>query len=188
MKSFLLEAIFALGTAAAIAIPGTMYFAPAVIDRFSNWIVAPAAVILAVVTTRRLKLPSTYSFRLTALPALAGYVNLSLLYLLVWLVSAAAHWCLANAVGDYSISNFPLLMVAVSASWALGFVSVFAPAGLGIREAVLYFFVSNWMEQTDGILFVALSRLLMFGVEVFLTAGFLVYSKVAEQAEMAMTE
>ncbi len=82
MKSFLLEAIFALGTAAAIAIPGTMYFAPAVIDRFSNWIVAPAAVILAVVTTRRLKLPSIYSFRLIALPALAGYVNLSLLYLL----------------------------------------------------------------------------------------------------------
>ena len=45
-------------------------------------------------------------------------------------------------------------MVAVSTSWALGFVSVFAPAGLGVREAVLYFFVNNWMEQTDAILFV----------------------------------
>jgi glycosyltransferase 2 family protein len=187
MKSFLLEAIFALGTAAAIAIPGTMYFAPAVIDRFSNWIVAPAAVILAVVTTRRLKLPSIYSFRLIALPALARYVNLSLLYLLLWLVSAVAHWCLANALGYYSISHFPLLMVAVSASWALGFVSLFAPAGLGVREAVLYFFVNSWMDQADVILFVALSRLLMFGVEVFLSAGFLLYSKVARQEETPIT-
>ncbi len=184
MKSFLLEAIFALGTAAVIAIPGTLYFAPAVIDRLSTWIVALATVLLvAVVATRRFKLASMYSSRLIPLPSATGYVKVGFLYLLVWLVSAAAHWCLANALGDYSISHFPLLMVAVSTSWALGFVSVFAPAGLGVREAVLYFFVNNWMEQTDAILFVTLSRLLMFGVEVFLTAGFLMYSKVALQAE-----
>lgn len=189
MKSFLLEAIFALGTAAVIAIPGTMYFAPAVIDRFSTWVVALAAVILvAVVATRRFKFGSIYGFRLTALPVAKGYVNVGLLYLLVWLVSAAAHWCLANALSDYSIMHFPLLMVAVSASWAIGFVSVFAPAGLGVREAVLYFFVANGMDQADIILFVTLSRLFMFGVEVFLTAGFLLYSKVAQRAETAMTE
>jgi uncharacterized membrane protein YbhN (UPF0104 family) len=78
--------------------------------------------------------------------------------------------------------------VAVPASWAIGFVSVFAPAGLGVREAVLYFFVNNRMDQGDLILFVTLSRLLMFGVEVFLTAGFLLYSKVAQRAETAMIQ
>ena len=189
MKSFLLEAIFALGTAAVIAITGTMYFIPAVIDRFFTWIVAFVVVLLvAFVVAKRFKLVGMDGFHLSTTLRSPGYVNVGLLYLLVWLISAAAHWCLANALSDYSISHFPLLMVAVSASWALGFVSVFAPAGLGVREAVLYFFVNNWMEQTDAILFVTLSRLLMFGVEVFLTAGFLVYSKVAEQTEMAMTE
>jgi uncharacterized membrane protein YbhN (UPF0104 family) len=79
-------------------------------------------------------------------------------------------------------------MAAVSASWALGFVSIFAPAGLGIREAVLYFFVNNWMDHADVVLFVTLSRLLMFGVEVFLTAGFVLYSKLAHRPEMAMTK
>ena len=180
MKSFLLEAIFALGTAAVIAIPGTMYFIPAVIDHFFTWIVAFVVVLLvAFVVAKRFKLVGMDGFHLSTTLRSPGYVNVGLLYLLVWLISAAAHWCLANAVGDYSISHFPLLMVAVSASWALGFVSVFAPAGLGVREAVLYFFVNNWMEQTDGILFVTLSRLLMFGVELFLTGGFLLYSKVA---------
>jgi hypothetical protein len=189
MKSFLLEAIFALGTAAVIAIPGTMYFAPAVIDHLSTWAVAVAAVMLiAFVTARRFKLASISGFHLTALPSSRGYVNVGFLYLLVWLVSAAAHWCLANALGDYSISYFPLLFVAVPASWAIGFVSVFAPAGLGVREAVLYFFVANGMDQADIILFVTLSRLFMFGVEVFLTAGFLLYSKVAQRAETAMTQ
>jgi glycosyltransferase 2 family protein len=189
MKSFLLEAIFALGTAAAIAVPGTMYFIPAAMDRVSIWVVVFVAVILVpIMATNRFKLARLDGFRLNTTVRSPAYLNVGLLYLLIWLISAAAHWCLANALGDYSISYFPLLLVAVCTSWALGFVSVFAPAGLGVREAVLYFFVNNWMEQTDAILFVTLSRLLMFGVEVFLTAGFLVYSKVAQQAETAMAQ
>lgn len=79
-------------------------------------------------------------------------------------------------------------MVAVSASWALGFISIFAPAGLGVREAVLYFFVNSWMEQADLILFVTLSRLLMFGVEFFLTAGVVLYSNLGHRRETAMTK
>ncbi len=66
--------------------------------------------------------------------------------------------------------------------------SIFAPAGLGVREAVLYFFVNNWMDQADVILFVTLSRLLMFSVELFLTAGFVLYSKFAHGREMIMTK
>jgi glycosyltransferase 2 family protein len=188
MKSFLFEAVFALGTAAAIAIPGSIYFVPALIDHRSSLVVALAVFILVtIVAATQLELASIHKSRLTSLASGMGYVNVGFLYLLVWLVSAAAHWCLANALNDYSISHFPLLLVAVSASWAIGFVSFFAPAGLGVREAVLYFFLNSWMDQADVILFVTLSRVLMFGVEVFLSAGFLLYSKVARQAETAMT-
>jgi glycosyltransferase 2 family protein len=190
MKSFLLEAIFALGTAAAIFIPGTMYYFPAVIDRLSAWVVvAFALVLIAVAAARRFKLNSINEFRLTAPHRRpTAYVNVVSLYLLFWLVFGIAHWCLANALSFYSVSNLPRLMVAVSAAWALGFISIFAPAGLGVREAVLYFFVNNWMEQKDIILFVTLSRLLMFGVEVVLTVGFVLYGKLAHRAEIAMTK
>jgi glycosyltransferase 2 family protein len=190
MKSFLLEAIFALGTAAAISIPGTMYYFPAVIDRLSTWfIVAIALVLIAVAAARRFKLNSVDEFRSSAPHRRrTAYVNVFSLYLLFWFVFGIAHWCLANALSVYSVSSLPRLMVAVSASWAVGFISIFAPAGLGVREAVLYFFVNNWMEQADTILFVTLSRLLMFGVEVVLSVGFVLYGKFAHRAETSMTK
>ena len=190
MKSFILETIFALGTAAAISIPGTVYYFPAALSTFSAWLVVVCALVLiTVVAAKRFKLKNINELRLTAPDKNpTGYVHVFFLYLLVWFVSGVAHWCLANALGVYGISRLPELTVAASAAWALGFVSVFAPAGLGVREAVLYFFVSNWMDQADIILFVTLSRLLMFGVEVFLTAGFALYSKLAHRPEMAMTK
>lgn len=189
MKSFLVEAIFALGTAAIISIPGAVYYYAAVADNLSIWLVVSVALVLiAVVTARQFKLQSINEFRPTAPhKRLTGYLNVFSLYLLLWFVSGVAHWCLANALSFYSVSQLPQLMVAVSASWALGFVSIFAPAGLGVREAVLYFFVNNWMEQSDIILFITLSRLIMFGVEIFLTGGFVLYSKLTHQAETAIT-
>jgi hypothetical protein len=189
VKSFLLEAIFALGTAAAISIPGTMYYFPVFIERLSRWlVVAFAVVVIAVVAARRYAVNSIKVFHLIAPNGRAmGYAKVFFLYLLVWFVSGIAHWCLANSLDACSLSRLPQLIVAVSASWALGFISVFAPAGLGVREAVLYFFVKNWIQQADIIFFVAFSRLLMFGVEVLLTIGFLLHRKLAHRAGIAIT-
>jgi hypothetical protein len=190
MKSFFLEAIFALGTAAAISIPGTMYYFPEVLNPFSAWLLAAFVLgLIALVAARQFKLKSIDELRLTTKQRRpTGYVNVFSLFLLVWLFSGVAHWCLANALNDYSGSHLPQLIVAVSASWGLGFISIFAPAGLGVREAVLYFFVNNWMAQADVILFVTVSRLLMFGVEVFLTVGFVLYSKFVDRPEVAITK
>jgi len=186
MKSFVLEASFALGTAAAVSVPGAVYYHLVIMDRLFNWLVAAVVLVLIVIlAAKRFKLKTINELGLTAPHRLRAYFNVFLLYLLVWFVSGVAHWCLANALSVYSVSNLPPLTVAVSASWALGFISIFAPAGLGVREAVLYFFVSNWMQQADVILFVTLSRLLMFGVEVFLTVGFLLYRKFARRADIA---
>jgi hypothetical protein len=184
MKSFLLEAMFALGTAAVISIPGTMYYFPTVLNPLSAWVVAAFAVVfIAVAAARRLKPKSINAVRLPATHRPTVYVTVFSLYLLIWFVSGVAHWCLANALSSYRASQLPQLIVAVSGSWALGFISIFAPAGLGVREAVLYFFVNDWMKQADAVLFVTLSRLLMLGVEVFLTVGFLLYSKLAHRAK-----
>lgn len=186
MQSFLLEAIFAIGTAAVISIPGTMYFFPNVADRFFTWVIALIALVLVgIAAARRSRLATVKGFRLSGPGGWTDYLKIGVLYFLVWLASGAAHWCLANAINVHSIARLPHLIVAVPVSWVLGFVSIFAPAGLGVREAVLYFFVNNWMDQADVILFVTLSRLLMFSVEVFLTAGFLLYNKVVGRVETA---
>jgi hypothetical protein len=44
------------------------------------------------------------------------------------------------------------------------------------------------MEQADIVLFVTLSRLLMFGVEVVLTVGFALYGKLGHRVGIAMTK
>jgi hypothetical protein len=160
-----------------------------VIGRFPTWVAVVFVLgLIALAAAGRFRLNNIDEFSLSVPHrGPAGYVNVLSLYLLVWFVSGVAHWCLANALCFYSVWKLPQLIVAVSASWALGFVSIFAPAGLGVREAVLYFFVNNWMEQSDIIVFITLSRLMMFGVEVFLTGGFVLYSKLTHEAETAMT-
>ena len=189
MKSFVLEATFALGTATAVSVPGALYYRPEIMDRLFNWLIAAVVLVLiTIVAATRFQLKKISELGLLTPHRIRGYFKVFLLYLVVWFVSGVAHWCLANALSDYSVSNLPQLIVAVSASWALGFISIFAPAGLGVREAVLYFFVKSWMQQADIILFLTLSRLLMFSVEVFLTIGFLLYRKIAHRAEMAMTQ
>jgi glycosyltransferase 2 family protein len=188
LKSLLLEAIFALGSAAAVSIPGAIYYYPTTLRYVPTWVVIAAVIgFIALVAIRRFEFTSKAPFSLlTENRNFTGYLKIFLLYILVWLVCGVAHWCLANALNFYGLRVLPQLIVAAAASWALGFVSFIAPAGLGVREAVLYFFVYNWMEQGDVILFVTLSRLLMFGVEVFLTLVYVLYLRSASRQETAV--
>jgi len=169
MKSFLLEALLALAAAAAISVPGTMYYFPHFINVLSICLFGGSTLIaIALLVTKRFKTLGLTEFFLNTRKVTRS-VNIFFLYLLVWFISGLGHWCLANALGVYTTGKFPELLVAVATSWAAGFVSFFAPAGLGVREAVLYVFVNSWMSEADVLLFVTLSRLLTFGLEVLCT-------------------
>ncbi len=96
---------------------------------------------------------------------------LFLLYGVSWLTYGLSHWLLANAITPLPLDSLLPLAVALAVAWGLGFVSVIAPAGLGIREGALYLFVAGSLSQGEAILFVTLSRLLGFGVELMLTAS-----------------
>ncbi len=89
-------------------------------------------------------------------------------YSATWLIAGASHWSLANALAPTPAELFPSLVIAVAVSWGFGVISIIAPAGLGVREGVLFIFVRGWMSQGDALLFVTLSRLLMFATEVLL--------------------
>jgi hypothetical protein len=93
-----------------------------------------------------------------------GYVGSFWMY-------TAAHWMLARAIAPFAVRQAVPLLVALAASWTLGVVSLFAPAGLGVREGVLFLFARGPMGAPMALLFVTLSRLVMFAVEVLLTLG-----------------
>jgi uncharacterized membrane protein YbhN (UPF0104 family) len=96
-------------------------------------------------------------------------LGLLVLYVCAWLPGLLAHWLLARAIAPVPSGEAFALLVALCASWAVGMLSIIAPAGLGVREGVLYVFVQSWMTSPEALLFVTLSRLLAFLVEVILT-------------------
>lgn len=91
------------------------------------------------------------------------------LYLATWLLVVMAHWALAHAIAPPPTAQLFPLLVALCVSWGVGTLSFMAPAGLGVREGVLFLFVQNWMGAGEALLFVTLSRLSAFVVEVALT-------------------
>jgi uncharacterized membrane protein YbhN (UPF0104 family) len=92
-----------------------------------------------------------------------------LLYGATWLTYGVGHFLLANAVMPLPPVMFLPLSVALAVSWSVGFVSFIAPAGLGVREGVLYLFVVPVLGPGQALLFVTLSRVIAFAVEALLT-------------------
>jgi len=99
----------------------------------------------------------------------SALVVVFLCYVGAWFLSTAAHWMLARAIGPFPVAHWFPLLLALSASWVIGMLSVFAPAGLGVREGALFIFVAGLMGAPEAILFVTLSRLIIFAVEVVFT-------------------
>ncbi len=175
-SSLIWEALFVLGSAALFGLLG--FFGPtlAPLHEAARWLILIfglcGAGLLALGASGVVGQRWT---RWVGLPQLIGQplwlVALFLLYGASWLTYGLSHWLLANAITPLPPSAFLPLAVALAVSWGVGFVSIIAPAGLGIREGVLYLFVAGSLPEGQAILFVTLSRLLGFGVELVLTVS-----------------
>ena len=174
-SSFIWEAVIALGSASLISLLSVFYHSTAAPSAASGWLVvafiAGALVFAGVGSGRGLssRWKEWANFpRLVkqpqALAALFGF------YMIGWVVFGIGHWCLANALTSLPATTIVPLIIAVAVSWGLGFISIIAPGGIGVREGALYLFALNWMGEAEAILFVTLSRLLMFAVEILFTA------------------
>lgn len=86
---------------------------------------------------------------------LAAWVPLGLhLWVLVWAVGGDPRGALAPAVGAYALA------------WTLGLLVVFAPAGLGVREAVLVVALAPVVDAGAALVAAVLSRLVMTAADV----------------------
>jgi glycosyltransferase 2 family protein len=175
VRSIILEFLFAIGTGLTISVAGLLYYYPTAPNSISVSLtigmVLASLFLLGFVIVRKFHILTAPSDKI----GFGAYLRIIFAFLPIWLAMAVGHWCLANALSSQPMSLLFPLVVAVAASWILGVMSVFAPAGLGVREAALYFFISPWMYHEDAVLLATLSRLLLFGVEVFLTLGCWIY-------------
>jgi hypothetical protein len=120
---------------------------------------ASAAVIALLASRRLLRWVLRLSPPLSAIPAL----------FLAWTLLGASLWV---TLGPFAASkpSIPYIIGVYCFAFVLGFFVPFAPAGLGIREAILTFALIPFMAADVAILLAAVHRMIYFTVEVVLAA------------------
>jgi len=83
-----------------------------------------------------------------------------------WLLIGSSFWIL---IQDSSIEiSIWLAISAFCTSWAIGFLTVIAPGGVGIRETILVMFLSSSLTQTAAITYTSIHRLVWIVAELAL--------------------
>ena len=88
----------------------------------------------------------------------------------IWLVYAGAFWLFVTGLG-FDVSPIPTAS-AFAAAYALGYVMVFAPAGIGVREGFLVALLSPQMGAAAAGAVALITRLWMTLLEVVPAAAF----------------
>jgi hypothetical protein len=86
---------------------------------------------------------------------------------LVWLFFGLSFFVLL----PYQYMNIGVSQVAMggfSLGWALGYVTIFAPSGIGVREAVITAVMSIYMPPQEAVIYATLSRLVWVIAEICL--------------------
>jgi len=90
------------------------------------------------------------------------------LYLPVWLLLGGSFWLCARGLISVRAEDLALYTGAFAVAWLAGLVAVYAPGGLGVREAVLVALLSSRIGAADALVIAAASRLILILVDVVL--------------------
>jgi uncharacterized membrane protein YbhN (UPF0104 family) len=79
--------------------------------------------------------------------SLRGFAGLVVIYTFNWLLLGAAFGLMTLAIGaEVRLPEFAQIIGLQAVAWAIGFVIIFAPGGIGVREAVLTFTLLAFMD------------------------------------------
>jgi len=125
-----------------------------------------AAVLLAVAS--QLPVPSALRKRTADAPnSVVGTVALvALLYVAVTFALGAAFWLTARALLPTKSDQLGFYAGAFALAWVIGLVAVFAPVGLGVREAILVALLRNKIGTADALMIAVAFRGLLTIVDV----------------------
>ena len=101
-------------------------------------------------------------------PAVRATVRATLLYLPVWLVLGTSFWLCARGLLDIPAQDLALYIGAFAIAFLAGLMAVYAPGGLGVREAVLVALLAHRIGARNALVVAAASRLMFVVVDVVL--------------------
>ena len=132
-------------------------------------VVVLAAAGLAALFRRRLlalarrRLPGFDPAGLT--PSAGTVVLLVVGYAVYWVVSGLAFAALAASLASLAAADVPLVVAAYAAAYAVGFLTLLTPAGLGVREAVLVVALAPVLPAGPALVVALVSRVWMMLAE-----------------------
>jgi len=165
-----LEQILVLHSAACVALLSAAWLLSSVRTELSALLLVVALVGLllgrpAVVPTVRWlasRLTRSSIGSVSPLPSHITYMGWLFWYVLSWvlfgLVAAAVSAVVLPSL-DLNLQSSLWFVLATTISMTLGFVALFAPAGLGVRDASLGWVLASWMTPVDAALAVIVIRM-----------------------------
>jgi uncharacterized membrane protein YbhN (UPF0104 family) len=99
------------------------------------------------------------------LPARAAVAGLAGGYALYWVLTGLAFALLVRSIFALAASAVPLAVAGYAAGYAVGFLSLLTPAGLGVREGVLALALAPVMPAGPALVVALVSRLWMMVFE-----------------------
>ena len=89
--------------------------------------------------------------------------------LLAWLLAGLHLWLIVTALGaEPTVATAALAVGAYALAWTVGFLVIVAPAGVGVREAVLGLVLAGQLSDGSVVVAVLASRVLMTVADVAL--------------------
>ncbi|MDD5284683.1 MAG: lysylphosphatidylglycerol synthase domain-containing protein [Desulfuromonadaceae bacterium] len=96
-------------------------------------------------------------------------VYVQFIYACSWLLTGFSGYFLAKGVGlQIETRELFALIASMSLSWLVGYLAVFTPAGLGVREGFMLLMLNNVMNVQTALLFPILSRVMFLLAEALL--------------------
>jgi hypothetical protein len=97
-------------------------------------------------------------------------LGLTLLYFLSWVIMGSAFGIFIAAVAGAGQVSIPAAAVMYVVAYTVGFLALFAPGGIGVREGVLAAMLGSYLPVSVAILIAALSRFLVTVIELLCVA------------------
>jgi uncharacterized membrane protein YbhN (UPF0104 family) len=98
-------------------------------------------------------------------------IRATLMYLPVWLMLGGSFWLCARGLVGSPVRDLAIYVGAFALAWLAGLVAIYAPGGLGVREAVLVALLSSRLGAADALVVAAASRLTLILADVVLAGA-----------------
>ncbi|MFL6621736.1 MAG: lysylphosphatidylglycerol synthase domain-containing protein [Sulfurifustis sp.] len=176
----LLAASLAVGAAALISAAGFPLSLPAAIVMLGGFafLLHPKVVAL----TRLIPGRIGKAFSQVSIPAPLPMLRLYGCYLFVFVLYALAFVFFVDSVSPLPLQNWVLVGASMPLAFFAGFIIVFAPGGIGVRESALYLLLSPYLSGPEALLISVGSRLWFMAAEAVTVGVCALYARAAPRS------